>query len=198
MKSLAARNTASEVVRRCRITRVAYALTGIEPRRTVRDNARMPAIWRGGDRLNVSLDDSRGVWHDFVTDEGGGVLDLVVRVRGGSRADALRWLADMAGIPIHETPLSPRERERAAERREFARDLPTARFWRRAAVSLTEELLATLKKALLDRTLPQPEIGELYHLEAMLASLRPAEGTALIEEYRWWLAHYPGTTAAMI
>jgi hypothetical protein len=151
------------------------------------------------DESNVSLDDSRGLWHDFVTNEGGGVLDVIVRVRGGSRADALRWAADLAGVQLKDTPLSPRERERwAAERREIERNLPTARLWRRAAISLTEDLLAVLKAALFDRSLPQPEIGEIGRLEALLGSLGRADGATLVEEYRWWVTHCPGMTAAMV
>jgi hypothetical protein len=68
-------------------------------------------VWRDGDGLNVSLDDNRRVWHDFVTDEGGGVLDLIVQIRGGSRQEALRWLADFAGMII-DHPLTRVERER--------------------------------------------------------------------------------------
>jgi hypothetical protein len=197
--SRSVRSTASEIVSQCRITEVACALTGVEPRRTGPETARMPAIWRGGDGLNVSLDDRQGVWHDFAADEGGGVLDLIVRVRGGSRADALRWAAEFAGVPIKDTPLSRQERARwAAELREIERDLPIARYWRRAAINLAGDLLATLKAALFDRTLPQPEIGELRRLEALLASLQRSDGAALNKQYRWWRQNYPGMTAAMI
>lgn len=34
----------------------------------------------------------RGSWYDFATDARGGVLDLIVRERGGTRAEAWRWL----------------------------------------------------------------------------------------------------------
>lgn len=55
------------------------------------------------------------------------MIDLVVRVRGGSRPDALRWLADLAGIPLDNRPLSASERARwAAERRAIEKDLPAA------------------------------------------------------------------------
>jgi hypothetical protein len=187
--------TASDVVSHVRISEIYRALGGIEPHRTGRDAWRGPAFWRGGEGLNVSMNDTRGVWHDFAADEGGGVLDLVVRIRSGSRADALRWVADLTGLPIDDTPLSPMERKRwAAERR----DLPTAQYWRRSAISMAEDLIATLKAGMFDRTLPQPEIGELCHLETLLSVLRRSDRATLIEEYRWWLAHYPGTTAAMI
>ena len=65
-----------------------------------------------------------------------------MRVRGGTRAEALRWVADLAGIQLDDKPLSAEARARwAAERRELDRDLPDARLWRRAAISLAEELL---------------------------------------------------------
>lgn len=66
-----------------RIRDVYHTLTGRQPHRTGRDTWRAVATWRDGDGLNVSGDDARGVWHDFAANEGGGVLDLIVRVRGG-------------------------------------------------------------------------------------------------------------------
>jgi hypothetical protein len=58
----------------------------------------------------LSLNDARNVWHDFTTNEGGGVLDLVVRICGGPRLDALRWLADFAGVPLDSRELSATQR----------------------------------------------------------------------------------------
>ncbi len=157
------------------------------------------AWWRDGDGYSVSLDDSRGVWHDFVTGEGGGILDLVVRVRGGGRADALRWCAELAGIPLDDKPLSAADRTRwAAERRELERELPNALLWRRAAVSMAEELLDELKATLMDRTLPQACIGEIYDVHWMIQRLRNADGAALVAEYGWWREHYPDLAAGMI
>ena len=191
--------TVLEILGRCSITEAAYALTGIKPRRTGRDTARMPAIWRAGEGLNVSLDDSRGVWHDFATNEGGGILDLVVRVRCCSRADALRWVAELVGVQLDNKPLSSENRRLwKAEQRAIKRDLLTAGYWRRATVSMTEDLLVVLKTALLDPTLPEPEIGEICGLEALLGSLRHSDGAALVKEYRWWVAHCPDITAAMV
>jgi hypothetical protein len=174
-------------------------LGGGDLRRTGDDTYRGRAWWRNGDGWNVALDATRGVWHDFVADEGGGILDLIVHVRGDSRADALRWVAGLSGVSINDTALSARDRERwATERREIERDLPAAQWWRRAAINMAEDLLATLKAALFDGTLPQPEIGVIRSVEAMFGLLRRADGATLIEEYRWWLAHHPRMTAAMI
>ena len=184
----------AEVLNRVKISDVYQALGGPKLRKM-----RGPAFWRGGDGFNVSLEDPRGVWHDFTTDEGGGVLDLVVQVRGCSRVDALRWLAGPVGVPLDDAPLSAEERERwAAERRALERDLPAARYWRRAAVNMGEDLLDSLKTALVDPMLPQPEIGEIGYVENMLRSLQRIDSAALVAEYRWWLEHHPGLTAAMV
>jgi hypothetical protein len=186
--------TTPDVLARVKISDVYAALGGPKLRKM-----RGPAFWRGGDGFNVSLDDGRGVWHDFTTDEGGGVLDLVVRVRGGNRADALRFVADLTGLPMDDTPLTPEDRERwAAERRELERELPTARYWRRAAVSMAEELLVSLKSALFDPTLPLPEVDEIGHVENMMRSLQQQDGAALVAEFGWWLQHHPGLTLAMV
>jgi hypothetical protein len=156
-------------------------------------------VWRGGDGLNVSLDDSRRVWHDFVDDSGGGVLDLVQRVRGGSRQDALKWVADFAAIHLDDQPLqSEQRRQWAEERRRIERALPDAQRWRRAAVNMADQRLDLLKAALFDPTLPWPEVGEIYYVERVLAWLRRIEGAELVDEYAWWAQRYPGMTAAMI
>lgn len=192
-------NAAENILSSVRISQVYHALTGVEPRRTGRDAWRAPAAWRGGDGLNVSGDDSRGVWHDFVSDEGGGVLDLVVTVRGGSRRDALRWLAEYTGTPLQDKPLSPEDRAEYARRaREVERDLPTARLWKRAAVLMTEELLAVVKAGLFDPTQPQPGIGEIEATERMLRELRRCDGAELVREFHGWLDDHPGMTAALV
>ncbi|WP_249694365.1 AAA family ATPase [Stappia sp. WLB 29] len=49
-----------------------------------------------------------GTWHDHESDNGGGVLDLVVRERGGDRKAAADWLAKEMGIGTDE----PRGRSR--------------------------------------------------------------------------------------
>jgi hypothetical protein len=91
---------AREILDRIKISDVYRALTHTEPRRTSTDTLRERAVWRDGDGFSVSLNDRRGLWHDFVTHDGGGILDLIVHVRGNSYQDALRWLADLVGIPL--------------------------------------------------------------------------------------------------
>jgi hypothetical protein len=185
---------AGQILTRIRISEACTALTGITPER-----GRIPAPWRDTRDRNVSIHDGKGTWFDHVEGRGGGLLDLVVRVRGGNRADALRWVADFAGVPMEDKPLSAEDRARwAAERRDIERDLPAARYWQRAALCLTEELLDSLKAALFDPMLPLPEIGEIAQVESLLASLRRKEGAALVAEYRWWFERYPGMTAGLV
>lgn len=193
---------APEIVASVKISNVYRALTGKEPRRAGPGTWRAQAVWRGGDGFNVSMNDARRVWHDFTTDEGGGVLELVVRVRGGSRADALRWLADYAGIPLGDQPLSSADRARwAAERRETERDLPAARAWRQTAIALAEEALVLLKASFLDAA------GESDVADADLRSVTEqlayvnrlgAMETTLVAEYRFWCERYPNMTSAMV
>jgi hypothetical protein len=160
---------------------------------------RIPAPWRETKDRNVSLSDAKGTWFDHVEAQGGGVLDFICRVRSGDRQDALKWLADLAGVQIENKPLSPEDRERwARERRELEQNLPAARFWRRVAASMTEELLDTLKTALATTLAMQPEPGELMHLTKMLARLKSIDGAALVTEYLEWLQHDPQLTKGMV
>ncbi len=157
------------------------------------------AFWRDGQGFNVSLNDKRGVWHDFATGDGGGVLDLVQRARGTTKADALRWLADFAGVPLKDRAWSPQERARfAQERTVFERDLAEARDWRRAGMMLCEEALDLLKSALFDPTAGRVDTGELMDVERLLARLRSAGDAGLVDEYREWRTARPKITAAMI
>jgi hypothetical protein len=188
------RNTSRDVLANIRIFDVWQALTG-EPIR----GGRVRGIWRDGKSWSVSLNNERGVWHDFVSNEGGGILDLIVRVLGGTRADALRWAAEFAGIPLNNKPLSAADRAQwVQERRALERDLPEARYWRRTAISMAEELSGMLKAGLVDRTLPQPRIGEIGDIDAMLRGIQRTDGAALVAEFDWWREHYPGMTAAMV
>jgi hypothetical protein len=181
-----------------RVSEVYQALTGVTPRRTGRDTWR--AKRPGGDSKDaVSGDDARGVWHNFIDDSGGGVLDLIVQFRGGSRQDALRWLAEFAGIPLQDKPLSPAERQRwARERQEVEQHIANAQYWRRAAVNLVEDTLHQLKGALFDPTQPQPKVNEIYGTERVLARLKRIEGAELVAEYRGWAAEQPRITAYMM
>jgi hypothetical protein len=200
MVSTSAVRIVPDILSRVKISEVWRALGGPELRRTGSDAYRGSGWWRGGQGLNVSLNDAKNTYNDFVSGHGGGLFDLVVLVRGGTRADALRWLADLAGVPLDDKPLSAADRARwAAERREFERDLPEARYWRRAAVTLSEELLAVLKASFIDPTAEdRPSSSELQDLTFMLASLERMGDAALVAEYRTWAEREPQLTAGMV
>jgi hypothetical protein len=77
------------------------------------------AFWRDGDGLNVSLDPDRNLWHDFVTQVGGGVLKLVQTVLGVDKAGALRWLEEQGFLePRGPVRLSAWERAERQRRRD--------------------------------------------------------------------------------
>ena len=191
--------TMAEILARVKISEVYYVLTRKQPRRVGSDAWRGPAVWRGGDGLNVSLNDTRNLWHDFTANEGGGVLDLVVRVRGGSRQDALRWVADFAGVPLDSRSLSPTEQADWARRQHLIkRELPRARLWQRAALALGDQVLDNLKAALADPKLPRPEIGEIAFWTRQIPAWRRMADAELVTEYLWWAGHQPRLAAGMI
>jgi hypothetical protein len=178
---------------------VYQALTGIKPRGHG-ETWRAPAPWRDTSDCNLSLHDGKGTWYDFAAGEGGGVLDLVARVRGCNRADALHWCAELAGLPIENKSLSAEDRKRwARKRHQLERDLPVGRLWRRAVIALGWEALDALKSALFDAAAPmRPEIGEVAQWTRQLATWQRLDDAALMEEYHWWRQHHPGITAALV
>ena len=125
--------TASDIVDRVHISDVAEAL-GITLDRTRR---RGVATWREGKNFSVSFNDNKNAWHDFVSNEGGGVLDLVVRVRGCDRKAALEWIAAYAGVPLtHQTE---------SERRDWSRRMRATRHQAEALVAWKRETLEGLR-----------------------------------------------------
>ncbi len=190
----------ADILSRVRISEAYHAATGIEPRFTGSHTWRAPATWRGGDgKDSVSGDDSRNVWRDFVSGEGGGVLDLVIQIRGGSRVDALRWLADFVGVQLDDTPLSTAERARwTRERAELESELPAAKLFQRAAISVCEESLDAMKEALFSGPYDAIDFDGIREMTIVLARLQRITGAELVTEFRSWRAAYPGTTDCMV
>ena len=188
------RKTSRDVLACVKISEVYRALGGPELRKM-----RGPAFWRDGDGLNISLDDSRGVWHEFVTEQGGGVLDLIIQARGGNRADALRWAADLVGIALDDKPLSAADRARwAAEQRELRRELPKARYWRRAAIEMSEQLLDVMKAAFFGGPSDQIDFDGIRDTTRLLARLQRIDGAELVAEFHSWMKSHPRLTSAMV
>jgi hypothetical protein len=168
---------------------------------TLPNGRRGVAFWRdGANGFNVSLNDTKGTWFDHAAGEGGGLLDLVVKVRGGTKQEAVRYLAALAGIPIDDdSPAAVEARARwAADREALRRDLPNAEHWRAAAIAMVELSLDSIKAGFFDPTAPRPDIGELQDLTRLLEQLHRLQGLALVDAYGdWWLTH-PQLTAGLV
>jgi hypothetical protein len=182
--------TAQDIVSRLPISEVYRLLGGSKISRN-----RGRAFWRDGQGMNVSLSDEKATWYDHAEGVGGGVLDLVVRVLGCNRADALKWLADAAGVALDDQLLDPSV---AAERAAVKRDLPEARLWQRAALSLFDDLLINLKAGLFDPTEMRPEFGEIASTERLRDFIAGAPEAVLVGEFRAWRERWPHFTAEMI
>jgi hypothetical protein len=184
---------AADIVSRVRIGDVCRGL-GIEPCR-----GRIRAPWRETADFNVSISDEKNCWHDFVTGEAGGLLDFVMKVRGGARADALRWCADLAGVPLDDSPFTAADRARwARERRALERDLPIAKYWRRTAVLLCDEKLVVLKASAFDPTADAPAPVEIADWTREQARLSRLDGATLVQVYREAARREPAVTAGMV
>lgn len=133
-----------------------------------------------------------------ITERNGTVL---VRCHAGCpQGDVIAALRALGLWPERERrEWTQTERAEWAERqREIERHLPSARYWKRAAVLLTEEVLHGLKSALFDPMLPAPGIGEIEAIEGMLSRLRQRDGAALMDWYRDEATLRPNFTAAMV
>jgi hypothetical protein len=183
-----------QVLRRVRISQVWQALGGTKLRSAGTGKYRGQAWWRKGDGWNVSLDDSRGTWYDFRDQISGGILSLIIRVRGGTRQGALQWLAPLAGIKLDGRPLP---RSVTDKWRNLKRDLPTATYWRRTAIVLGEALLLVTKAVLSDKP-SQVNADELQWVTKWLARLRVLDDYGLVEEYHQWRDQDRQLTAAMV
>jgi hypothetical protein len=129
-----------------------------------------------------------------VDGSGGGVLDLVQRVQGGSRQGALRWTADFAGIPLADHPLSPEERKRwKEERRALEADSPDAHRWRRTFCNYLESEMDSEKAKLFGGG--TPDTDAIRSMTDMLTSYRQMTGAVLVHTYRTWRERQPTLTA---
>jgi hypothetical protein len=158
--------TAAQLIEQVPISRIWRALGGGEIRR-----GRGQAFWRNGDGWSVSLDDKRGAWFDHRDGIGGGILDLIQHVRGGSRTESLRWLSDQFGLPLDYTHLSREDRRRYAHARRDAPDLArAAAFWWRARREQLES-----RKAEATAREDWSELESAAHEHYLLSTLRPDE-----------------------
>jgi hypothetical protein len=129
----------------------------------------------------VSIDDRRDVWYDYRDGVGGGVLDLVVHVQGGTRRNALRWLANLTGATLDGGP-----QYRAAVRRrgEAEHNRLDALYFADAARLMAEEALEGLS----------PVDPKRATYTALIAALRLSPEA----EYSAWLEHSPTLATVLV
>jgi hypothetical protein len=108
------------------------------------------AFWRNGSGFNVALNAAKGVWYDFVTNEGGGILRLVEVALGCDRKAAFQWLADFAGVPFRHLT--------AKEQHDYAR--------RRNAAKAEAAALVAWREQMIDALVAHRDLAfELYHVK---------------------------------
>jgi len=163
-----------------------FIALGLRARRSDRGwTARCPAHEDHSPSLSIAEKDGRVLVHCHAGCEQAAVIDAL-RARGlWPETERRVW--------------TPADRARwAREQRDLERDLPTACYWRRAAVTLGEQILVNLKAALFDPTLPRPEIGELADMTRQVARWQRMGGAELVAEYRSWRDREPTFTAGMV
>jgi hypothetical protein len=175
MLSLLEKRDLSELKSRADIRDVWAALGGAPLR-----HGRGRAFWRDGHNYSVSVDAVRGLWHDFVSSQGGDSLELVRVVRGCGFREALGWLADFAGVPSAA-------RCQAAADHAWADDLQLARYFSRAVRILCEWALESLPAAHAER----------LNLTDLLRRVSMSDA-ALVTEYRAWRTRNARWTAALV
>jgi hypothetical protein len=91
------------------------AALGFQLPRT-KNGTRTKCILHGGDRDSFAFNELKGTWFCHRCTEGGGKIKLVQRALGVDTRGALRWIADLAGMPLDRW--SSKDRQEYARRRE--------------------------------------------------------------------------------
>jgi hypothetical protein len=145
-------------------------------------HSRGQAFWRNGDGYSVSLNADRGLWHDFVSGDGGDVIALVRLVRGCGFRDAVAWLASFTGVSLADGRRQQYEADPA-----WSDDLCAARYWGHAIEILAEWSLESLPTA----------DSERFNLTQLLSCIRSTDAS-LVDEYRSWRKRNAGVSAATV
>lgn len=151
---------------------------------------RIAAPWRQTRDGNLAIDPVRGVWFDHARNEGGGMLDFIARVRGGTLAEALEWCARLAGVRL----------DHQDGRRPAPVDLAAAQSWRRALLPQVERMLDDLSELLWLSPDDPPDslqevVGTLTKFRASLRDLTPRETAVL---YAFARQRDPRRTARLV
>jgi hypothetical protein len=88
-----------------KIEPIARRLLG-EPNRALSTKTEL----RYGTKGSLAIDLKKDAWYDHEGREGGGVLGLVVRERGGNRRDAARWLEGDSRVLRNRSALTSYDR----------------------------------------------------------------------------------------
>ena len=150
---------------------VVRALGGPEPK-----GKRIPAWWRNGDGLNVSINRDKNSFYDFAAGAGGGVLSLVMMVQGCDKKTALRWLEENAGL------------DKASGKAAVPKnDWRAARLWAVAVEIMADTVLESMETEDPART----AITEIRRIAR-------AGGRELMAEYRTWKQKDTRFTAGLV
>jgi hypothetical protein len=147
------------------------------------------------------------VWYDHRDGIGGGVLDLLVHVRGGTCAEALRWLADYARVPLDDRPLTRHERAKYEQRHQAAEQearelldwragiLEVLRAWRDSHFHAYHRAKGTVILTGLESDIGQfaadvADVAEANYerLDRQIEALRDAPFRDLLQHFRGWKA----------
>ena len=119
---------------------------------------------------------------------------------GCSQAEVIAALRARGLWPERERPeWTPQQRaEWAHQRRDFERDLPAARYWRRAVMALLEDAVTLEKAKLFDPIEGDADTAAIRAYEGALARLRASGEAMLVQQYRDHRAAMPRACAALV
>jgi hypothetical protein len=179
--------TAADIIRATTITAVWVGLGGDPP---VHNRAR--AFYRNGDNPQaVLLDDAKGRWFDFRDNFGGGVLDLVQKVRSVSRSEALYWVADFIAASLDKEPPSRHSRRRFAALKQHAEQLAhECLWWARAYAAAMERTKA--------EAFEREDIATLVRAARELNCLRNSPSSEILAKYVKARNDSPNEVAALV
>ena len=156
-------------------------LGGPEPRKCGAE-LRSRAFFRDGDGQNVAFNLAKNCYRDHRDGCGGGVLKLVMLIRGCETHEALDWLRDEFGLEDRRAQSTPEERERARQKQREAEAFdeamqPAYRAFLRELEARRDRLIRIL------RVVENDDLGmELAFVYARIEAMRDAIGGDVDED----------------
>ncbi len=114
---------------------------GIEPAKRYNGYALYHAPYREDSNASLKVDFRQNLWHDYGTSQGGSIIDLVMKMQGGSAYEAMAHLAE--GKTTTLAPFSFHREAHIGRRRDEQRPNNTRRI-----LSISEELPLPLQSYL--------------------------------------------------